>query len=85
MAAVKELQRDLENKANDLNKLQKGFFNTSPRRHIYYFLYPLLSQLFVYKRADIAKNHQVRKKYTIQLGENELVLKVTFLSSYFFL
>ncbi|CAI0545116.1 unnamed protein product, partial [Linum tenue] len=25
--------------------------------------------------ADIAKNHQVRKKYTIQLGENELVLK----------
>ncbi|KAL0363567.1 UNVERIFIED_CONTAM: Prefoldin subunit [Sesamum calycinum] len=47
MAAVKELQRDLENKANDLNKLQK----------------------------DIAKNHQVRKKYTIQLGENELVLK----------
>jgi hypothetical protein len=26
--------------------------------------------------TDIAKNHQVRKKYTIQLGENELVLKV---------
>lgn len=26
--------------------------------------------------SDIAKNHQVRKKYTIQLGENELVLKV---------
>ncbi|KAL0311173.1 UNVERIFIED_CONTAM: Prefoldin subunit [Sesamum angustifolium] len=47
MAAVKELQRDLENKANDLNKLQK----------------------------DIAKNHQVRNKYTIQLGENEIVLK----------
>ncbi|KAL8468478.1 hypothetical protein ACS0TY_031624 [Phlomoides rotata] len=47
MAAIKELQRDLENKANDLNKLQK----------------------------DISKNHQVRKKYTIQLGENELVLK----------
>ncbi|GER42733.1 prefoldin subunit [Striga asiatica] len=47
MAALKELQRDLENKANDLNKLQK----------------------------DISKNHQVRKKYTIQLGENELVLK----------
>ncbi|XP_022879619.1 prefoldin subunit 6-like [Olea europaea var. sylvestris] len=46
-AALKELQRDLENKANDLTKLQK----------------------------DIAKNHQVRKKYTIQLGENELVLK----------
>ncbi|KAL3616906.1 Prefoldin subunit 6 [Castilleja foliolosa] len=47
MAAAKELQRDLENKANDLNKIQK----------------------------DISKNHQVRKKYTIQLGENELVLK----------
>ncbi|KAL6561981.1 Prefoldin subunit 6 [Orobanche gracilis] len=47
MAALKELQRDLENKANDLNKLQK----------------------------EISKNHQVRKKYTIQLGENELVLK----------
>ncbi|CAA3015433.1 prefoldin subunit 6 [Olea europaea subsp. europaea] len=46
-AALKELQGDLENKANDLSKLQK----------------------------DIAKNHQVRKKYTIQLGENELVLK----------
>ncbi|KAJ8761913.1 hypothetical protein K2173_006515 [Erythroxylum novogranatense] len=44
---IRELQRDLENKANDLSKLQK----------------------------DIAKNHQVRKKYTIQLGENELVLK----------
>ncbi|KAK6932216.1 Prefoldin beta-like [Dillenia turbinata] len=25
--------------------------------------------------GEIAKNHQVRKKYTIQLGENELVLK----------
>ncbi|KAI4371804.1 hypothetical protein MLD38_010111 [Melastoma candidum] len=46
-AAVRELQRDLENKANDLSKIQK----------------------------DISKNHQVRKKYTIQLGENELVLK----------
>ncbi|KAI4295426.1 hypothetical protein L6164_035473 [Bauhinia variegata] len=45
--ALRDLQRDLENKANDLSKLQK----------------------------DIAKNHQVRKKYTIQLGENELVLK----------
>ncbi|KAK9153267.1 hypothetical protein Sjap_000747 [Stephania japonica] len=26
-------------------------------------------------QKEIAKNHQVRKKYTIQLGENELVLK----------
>ncbi|KAJ8449939.1 hypothetical protein Cgig2_029301 [Carnegiea gigantea] len=24
---------------------------------------------------DIAKNHEIRKKYTVQLGENELVLK----------
>ncbi|WMV40964.1 hypothetical protein MTR67_034349 [Solanum verrucosum] len=46
-AGLRELQRDLENKANDLSKLQK----------------------------DISKNHQIRKKYTIQLGENELVLK----------
>ncbi|ESW32430.1 hypothetical protein PHAVU_002G321900 [Phaseolus vulgaris] len=44
---LRDLQRDLENKANDLSKIQK----------------------------DIAKNHQMRKKYTIQLGENELVLK----------
>ncbi|KAM3218926.1 prefoldin subunit 6 [Capsicum annuum] len=44
---VRELQRDLENKANDLSKLQK----------------------------DISKNHQIRKKYTIQLGESGLVLK----------
>ncbi|CAA6661366.1 unnamed protein product [Spirodela intermedia] len=46
-AAARELQRDLENHANALSKIQK----------------------------DIAKNHQVRKQYTIQLGENELVLK----------
>ncbi|CAL5426077.1 unnamed protein product [Camellia sinensis] len=46
-SAMRELQRELESKGNDLSKLQK----------------------------DIAKNHQVRKKYTIQLGENELVLK----------
>ncbi|XP_031256758.1 prefoldin subunit 6 [Pistacia vera] len=46
-AALRDLQRELENKVNDLSKHQK----------------------------DIAKNHQVRKKYTIQLGENELVLK----------
>ncbi|KAL6888990.1 hypothetical protein ACP4OV_010016 [Aristida adscensionis] len=26
-------------------------------------------------QKDIAKNHQVRKQYTIQVGENELVLK----------
>uniref|UniRef100_A0A1J3F6N4 Prefoldin subunit 6 n=1 Tax=Noccaea caerulescens TaxID=107243 RepID=A0A1J3F6N4_NOCCA len=45
--AYRDLQRDLENKANELGKHQK----------------------------DMAKNHQLRKKYTIQLGENELVLK----------
>ncbi|KAK1302123.1 hypothetical protein QJS10_CPB12g00535 [Acorus calamus] len=27
------------------------------------------------QRGEISKNHQVRKQYTIQLGENELVLK----------
>ncbi|XP_020531893.1 prefoldin subunit 6 isoform X2 [Amborella trichopoda] len=31
----------------------------------------LLSKL----QKDTTKNHQVRKQYTIQLGENELVLK----------
>ncbi|KAL9224380.1 hypothetical protein vseg_000417 [Gypsophila vaccaria] len=46
-AATRDLQNELENKANDLRKLQK----------------------------DIAKNHEIRKKYTVQLGENELVLK----------
>ncbi|XP_074272438.1 prefoldin subunit 6 [Silene latifolia] len=46
-AAMRELQRDLESKADDLHKLQK----------------------------DIGKNHEIRKKYTVQLGENELVLK----------
>jgi len=45
---IRDLQHELENKANDLSKLQK----------------------------DIANNQQVRKKYTIQLGENELVIKV---------
>ncbi|ESQ33876.1 hypothetical protein EUTSA_v10009093mg [Eutrema salsugineum] len=49
--ALRDLQRDLENKANDLGKHQK----------------------------EIAKNHQLRKKYTIQLGENELVLKLDLL------
>ncbi|KFK44823.1 hypothetical protein AALP_AA1G307500 [Arabis alpina] len=46
-SSMRDMQKDLENKANDLGKIQK----------------------------DIAKNHQLRKKYTIQLGENELVLK----------
>ncbi|KAG6513944.1 hypothetical protein ZIOFF_024281 [Zingiber officinale] len=34
-----------------------------------------VSRALLYFIADIAKNHQVRKQYTIQLGENELVLK----------
>ncbi|RWV96747.1 hypothetical protein GW17_00040516 [Ensete ventricosum] len=55
-AAVRELQRDLENQANALSKIQKGTH-------------------YIFSAADIAKNHQVRKQYTIQLGENELVLK----------
>ncbi|KAH6790221.1 prefoldin 6 [Perilla frutescens var. hirtella] len=47
MADIKALQRDLENKASDLQKLGR----------------------------ESSKNNEVRKKYTIQLGENELVLK----------
>lgn len=46
-AAVRDLQHQLENQANALNKIRK----------------------------DIAKNHQVRKQYTIQHGENEMVQK----------
>ncbi|EFJ31529.1 hypothetical protein SELMODRAFT_87211 [Selaginella moellendorffii] len=46
-AAVKELQRQLELRASELNKIQK----------------------------DISKNHQVRRQYTIQQGENEMVIK----------
>lgn len=82
MAALKELQRDLENKANDLNKLQKGilqfFCYSYPNTHRYtlFVIIVCWNQLFVYDVTDISKNHQVRKKYTIQLGENELVLKV---------
>ncbi|KAJ6798099.1 prefoldin subunit 6 [Iris pallida] len=45
--AIRDLQRDLENHANALSKLQK----------------------------DIGKSYQVRKQCTVQLGENELVLK----------
>lgn len=77
--AVRDLQRDLENKANDLGKIQKGRF--------FRFFSPFLIFFFCFWRretllfscvhiSDIAKNHQLRKKYTIQLGENELVLKV---------
>ncbi|VVA32288.1 PREDICTED: prefoldin [Prunus dulcis] len=36
---------------------------------------PKLTISAKFRKANISKNHQVRKKYTIQLGENELVLK----------
>ncbi|KAL2935364.1 Prefoldin subunit 6 [Bienertia sinuspersici] len=41
-SAMRDLQHELETKANDLH---------------------------------ISKNHEIRKKYTVQVGENELVLK----------
>jgi len=76
---LRDLQRELENKANDLSKLQKGTL-TIPL--IYYCSIWFHSSnscnefpIFFFF-AEIAKNHQMRKKYTIQLGENELVLKV---------
>ncbi|CAN6546127.1 unnamed protein product [Malus baccata var. baccata] len=58
-SALRELQRELEAKANDLSKIQKG------KSYIHICVYT----------AALESNHQVRKKYTIQLGENELVLK----------
>lgn len=72
---------ELENIANDLSKLQKGkfHFTISP-----YYLFDMFTPFLPFPSkstiffVDIAKNHQVRKKYTIQLGENELVLKVPF-------
>ncbi|PON44268.1 Prefoldin beta-like [Trema orientale] len=76
-SATKELQRELENKANDLSKLQKGKSLLLALQNFLSFS----SHAFLqtdgdhYNRMNIAKNHQVRKKYTIQLGENELVLK----------
>ncbi|RVW16655.1 Prefoldin subunit 6 [Vitis vinifera] len=63
-AAMRELQRELETKANDLSKLQKGKLSTHA-----------LILALILQSSNISKNHQVRKKYTIQLGENELVLK----------
>ena len=77
--ALRELQRDLENKANDLSKLQKG--NSFPPQSpsfltLIYYCVNIFYWFNLINSSDIAKNHQVRKKYTIQLGENELVLKV---------
>ncbi|KAL6197384.1 hypothetical protein ACLB2K_032993 [Fragaria x ananassa] len=64
-SAQRELQRELETKANDLSKIQKGNSYTSLS----------LSLSLSLRLYNISKNHQVRKKYTIQVGENELVLK----------
>ncbi|KAJ7551090.1 hypothetical protein O6H91_07G133400 [Diphasiastrum complanatum] len=47
MAALRDLQQQLESQASVVNKIQK----------------------------DISKNHQVRRQYTIQHGENEMVQK----------
>ncbi|KAF6143814.1 hypothetical protein GIB67_016735 [Kingdonia uniflora] len=71
MGSSSALQHDLENKANDLSKLQKG------SSAFLFIVKEFISMVIICKKnsTDIAKNHQVRKKYTIQLGENELVLK----------
>ncbi|KOM26865.1 hypothetical protein LR48_Vigan325s003700 [Vigna angularis] len=48
-----------------------------PLSIIVLFVFTLLIRAtnFPFFFSEIAKNHQMRKKYTIQLGENELVLK----------
>jgi prefoldin beta subunit len=79
-AAVREMQKDLEVQANALSKIQKGKHalpaSSPPPNQTLGLLWPvpLLS-------ADISKNRQVRKQYTIQVGENELVLKARTRSS----
>ncbi|KAK1426634.1 hypothetical protein QVD17_15311 [Tagetes erecta] len=74
--ASRELQKELEAKANDLSKIQKGNSSSSS---FFFLLFVLFFSVFLsdvlIRCTDISKNHQVRKKYTIQLGENELVLK----------
>ena len=74
--SLRELQHDLENQGNALSKLQKGqrLILTKTLSLISTLLYHLT--LVWFDGADIGKSHQVRKQYTIQLGENELVLKV---------
>ena len=58
-------------------KASNPFPSPFSRALILDFSFPDLNCICLSKSAaDIAKNHQVRKQYTIQLGENELVLKV---------
>lgn len=45
------------------------------------WLHPSISLSTLSSSSDFSKNHQVRKQYTIQLGENELVHKVSCLFS----
>lgn len=56
---------------------KRASFNPTPP-YLFVFVYRHLFNSYNESTffADIAKNHQVRKKYTVQLGENELVLKV---------
>jgi prefoldin beta subunit len=85
-AAIREMQKDLEIQANALSKIQKGrrspYSPPSPPppnpSSLLTSAAPLLPSL-----ADISKNHQVRKQYTIQVGENELVLKARTLDQRF--
>jgi hypothetical protein len=78
-AAVREMQKDLEVQANALSKIQKGtrspYSHESPSHASASKSYLTSDLRCSSSPADIAKNHQVRKQYTIQVGENELVLK----------
>lgn len=74
-AAVREMQKDLEVQANALNKIQKGTRSSQSQTLAAAYEPYLLWLPLLLPFADIAKNHQVRKQYTIQVGENELVLK----------
>ncbi|RLN08842.1 hypothetical protein C2845_PM11G19470 [Panicum miliaceum] len=79
-AAVREMQKDLEVQASALSKIQKGTRSPYSRGppSLASASKPYLTSDFRCSSsspADISKNHQVRKQYTIQVGENELVLK----------
>ncbi|KAJ0791438.1 putative prefoldin beta [Helianthus annuus] len=69
-SSSRELQKELEAKANDLSKIQKGKSSSC-----FFIIFLFCCNIIMILFTDISKNHQVRKKYTIQLGENELVLK----------